>query len=146
MSGSAWQQGLSSRRSHDPVHLFGVQLFFNARKLGLSILLNLALLGTAVATTGAPAAESADTVLRASGETAISARSICTERVHEGMYTCTAGAFYKVRPEAGQLMLPYVAWLVFANILNIAGGFSSSPRFLACWIAKCLQVSKAISA
>lgn len=30
------------------------------------------------------------------------------------------GAFYKIRPEAGQLMLPYVAWLVLANLLNIA--------------------------
>lgn len=30
----------------------------------------------------------------------------------------TCGAFYKVLPEAGQLLLPYLAWLVFANILN----------------------------
>lgn len=32
----------------------------------------------------------------------------------------TCGAFYKIRPEAGQLLLPYVAWLCFANILNFA--------------------------
>ena len=31
------------------------------------------------------------------------------------------GAFYKVRPEAGQLLLPYILWLVFANLLNLAG-------------------------
>jgi len=33
----------------------------------------------------------------------------------------SSGAFYKVRTEAGQLMLPYVAWLVVANLLNISG-------------------------
>jgi tryptophan-rich sensory protein len=54
--------------------------FFNWRKLALSCLVNLALLTTAVATTG---------------------------------------AFYKIRTEAGQLMLPYVVWLAFANLLNI---------------------------
>lgn len=49
------------------------QTFFNWRKLALSCLVNVALLVTAVATTG---------------------------------------AFYKIRPEAGQLMLPYVIWWV----------------------------------
>jgi tryptophan-rich sensory protein len=73
-----------------PLKLYATQLglnllwpimFFKWRKLGLSVLLNLALLVTSVATTG---------------------------------------AFYKVQPEAGQLLLPYVAWLLFANILNIS--------------------------
>ncbi|KAK9809446.1 hypothetical protein WJX73_008489 [Symbiochloris irregularis] len=32
----------------------------------------------------------------------------------------TASKFYKVDPLAGKLMLPYVAWLAFANALNYA--------------------------
>lgn len=31
----------------------------------------------------------------------------------------TQGAFYRILPEAGQLLLPYIVWLSFANVLNI---------------------------
>ena len=32
----------------------------------------------------------------------------------------TASAFYKVDALAGKLMLPYLAWLAFANALNLS--------------------------
>lgn len=32
--------------------------------------------------------------------------------------TATSAIFWKIRPIAGALMLPYLAWLVFASILN----------------------------
>mmetsp|Transcript_8550 Transcript_8550/g.25605 ORF Transcript_8550/g.25605 Transcript_8550/m.25605 type:complete len:259 (-) Transcript_8550:296-1072(-) len=54
-------------------------VFFNMRNLSLSVLVNLALLATSLA---------------------------------------TQGAFYRVHPEAGQLMMPYIIWLCFANLLN----------------------------
>jgi tryptophan-rich sensory protein len=31
-----------------------------------------------------------------------------------------AGQFYRLRPLAGLLMLPYLAWLIFAAMLNSA--------------------------
>jgi len=37
-----------------------------------------------------------------------------------GAATATMGAFYKVEHFAGSLMLPYVIWVAFANLLNFA--------------------------
>lgn len=36
-----------------------------------------------------------------------------------GTSLATQGAFYRILPDAGQLLLPYIIWLVFANVLNL---------------------------
>jgi benzodiazapine receptor len=37
----------------------------------------------------------------------------------DGMVAATAVAFARVRPEAGALLLPYLAWSTFATVLNV---------------------------
>jgi TspO/MBR family len=79
-----------------------VQTFFNWRKLALSCLVNLALLTTAVATTG---------------------------------------AFYKIRTEAGQLMLPYVVWWVLIDLtVSAACGAAIRCKQVTCWESSCLTM------
>lgn len=108
-----------------------MQLFFNGRKLALSCLLNLGLLITSIATCGMQSVHSicrspyCSVVPGVISDISRNIQFVCCMEIGavdmnvSGNLGLHAGAFYKIRPEAGQLLLPYVAWLCFANILNL---------------------------